>query len=265
MDQGWLDLLFAHARGIPRARVFPYLWEQAWIMDEAFRREKLPIRPAPPRWAGQLLKGLHHLVTYAYSFDEPWGRLLDLIYETPEVPLDYVAIDYYDPSSPTPSAGPIGGTSSSARTTPLPGTAPSRTGSWRGSRTSGGTGASCPRASPSSSATWSGSTSPSSSPRTAWPPRSVAGRNHGRRDNLLRSEYLRQHVGVVKKLRGEGWPLIGYLHWSLVDNYEWGSYAPRFGLYSIDREAVDYRGDNPSRTYAQEIASARRNGGANPS
>jgi beta-glucosidase len=24
------------------------------------------------------------------------------------------------------------------------------------------------------------------------------------------------------------------LYWSLTDNYEWGSYRPRFGLYSVD-------------------------------
>lgn len=24
--------------------------------------------------------------------------------------------------------------------------------------------------------------------------------------------------------------------WSLVDNYEWGSYEPRFGIYGVDRE-----------------------------
>jgi beta-glucosidase len=30
--------------------------------------------------------------------------------------------------------------------------------------------------------------------------------------------------------------VIGYNYWSLVDNYEWGSYAPRFGLYTVDVE-----------------------------
>jgi len=60
-----------------------------------------------------------------------------------------------------------------------------------------------------------------------------------------------------------GQPLIGYLHWSLFDNYEWGSFAPRFGLFSIDytvyptRHAVDATGDNPSATYAEEIREAR--------
>jgi len=43
-----------------------------------------------------------------------------------------------------------------------------------------------------------------------------------------------------------------------MDNYEWGSYAPRFGLYSQTREEVDFMGDNASETYAQEIASAKK-------
>jgi hypothetical protein len=84
-----------------------------------------------------------------------------------------------------------------------------------------------------------------------------------RRDNLARSQYLREHLRVVSRLVERGQPLIGYLHWSLFDNYEWGSFAPRFGLYSLDytvyptRHAVDAMGDNPSATYAEEIREAR--------
>jgi hypothetical protein len=56
---------------------------------------------------------------------------------------------------------------------------------------------------------------------------------------------------------------LGYLHWSLTDNYEWGSFTPRFGLFRIDfpsgleRLAVDHLGDNPSQTYARLV---RRHG-----
>jgi beta-glucosidase/6-phospho-beta-glucosidase/beta-galactosidase len=84
-----------------------------------------------------------------------------------------------------------------------------------------------------------------------------------RRDRVTRSQYLREHVRVVSRLVERGQPLIGYLHWSLFDNYEWGSFAPRFGLYSLDytvypaRHAIDATGDNPSETYRQEIAQAR--------
>jgi beta-glucosidase/6-phospho-beta-glucosidase/beta-galactosidase len=84
-----------------------------------------------------------------------------------------------------------------------------------------------------------------------------------RRDNLTRSQYLREHVRVVARMIEQGQPLAGYLHWSLFDNYEWGSFAPRFGLYSLDytvyptRHAVDATGDNASATYREEIEQAR--------
>jgi beta-glucosidase/6-phospho-beta-glucosidase/beta-galactosidase len=58
-------------------------------------------------------------------------------------------------------------------------------------------------------------------------------------------------------------PLIGYLHWSLFDNYEWGTFTPRFGLYSINytqgsnRLVEDQTGDRPSETYARLIENAR--------
>ena len=28
--------------------------------------------------------------------------------------------------------------------------------------------------------------------------------------------------------------MIGYNYWSITDNYEWGSYRPRFGLYTVN-------------------------------
>ena len=76
-----------------------------------------------------------------------------------------------------------------------------------------------------------------------------------RKDGLTRSAYLEAHLGEVRRLLQDGVPLLGYLHWSLTDNYEWGSFTPRFGLYRIDypkglkRVAVDPLGDNPSDTY----------------
>ena len=33
----------------------------------------------------------------------------------------------------------------------------------------------------------------------------------------------------------DGVDVRGYLHWSLLDNYEWGSYRPTFGLVAVDR------------------------------
>ena len=38
----------------------------------------------------------------------------------------------------------------------------------------------------------------------------------------------------VQRAVADGAPVTGYMYWSLTDNYEWGSYAPRFGLYTVD-------------------------------
>jgi len=50
----------------------------------------------------------------------------------------------------------------------------------------------------------------------------------------LRAEYIVSHFYWMWKAIQEGVTLQGYLHWSLYDNYEWGSYFPHFGLYYVD-------------------------------
>ncbi|QFY42060.1 glycoside hydrolase family 1 protein [Candidatus Methylospira mobilis] len=80
-----------------------------------------------------------------------------------------------------------------------------------------------------------------------------------RRDRMSRSRFVRLHVAEVRRIVKEGIPLFGYFHWSLFDNYEWGTYSPRFGLFSVDyqqsmeRLAQDHFGDCPSETYSQAI------------
>ncbi|HEY9827318.1 MAG TPA: family 1 glycosylhydrolase [Stenomitos sp.] len=80
-----------------------------------------------------------------------------------------------------------------------------------------------------------------------------------RTDRLRRSEFLHAHVAQVQRLLAENIPLAGYMHWSLTDNYEWGSFTPRFGLLGInylqgtDRILEDHLGDRPAETYAHLI------------
>lgn len=61
------------------------------------------------------------------------------------------------------------------------------------------------------------------------------GRGFHRLDGWDRPRYLREHIGAVVEAVAAGAPVTAYLHWSLVDNYEWGSYEPRFGIYGVDR------------------------------
>lgn len=80
-----------------------------------------------------------------------------------------------------------------------------------------------------------------------------------RADQLRRSQFLKAHINQVRRLQAASIPLLGYFHWSLTDNYEWGSYAPRFGLLTIDfargtqRLQVDHLNDRPTETYAALI------------
>lgn len=58
-----------------------------------------------------------------------------------------------------------------------------------------------------------------------------------RPDGYRRGDHLRDLVYWVQRARGDGVPVIGLNYWSLTDNYEWGSYTPRFGLYTVDVRA----------------------------
>ncbi|MDW6064359.1 family 1 glycosylhydrolase [Streptomyces sp. FXJ1.4098] len=50
----------------------------------------------------------------------------------------------------------------------------------------------------------------------------------------------------------------GYLHWSALDNFEWGRWAPTFGLIAVDRETFE-RTPKPSLAWLGSVA---RKGGA---
>ena len=55
-----------------------------------------------------------------------------------------------------------------------------------------------------------------------------------RADGYRRGDHLRDLVYWVGRARADHIPVIGFNYWSLTDNYEWGSYTPRFGLYTVD-------------------------------
>lgn len=56
-----------------------------------------------------------------------------------------------------------------------------------------------------------------------------------------RGMYLMEHIYELGKAIRDGLPIIGYLQWSLTDNFEWQhGYASRFGLYRVDYTQPDY-------------------------
>ncbi|MBF6124379.1 family 1 glycosylhydrolase [Nocardia brasiliensis] len=55
-----------------------------------------------------------------------------------------------------------------------------------------------------------------------------------RPDGYARGDDLRDTIYWIQRARADGMNIMGYNYWSLTDNYEWGSYTPRFGLYTVD-------------------------------
>lgn len=54
-------------------------------------------------------------------------------------------------------------------------------------------------------------------------------------DDDERAEYLSGALAGLERVLADGIDVRGYLHWSLLDNYEWGSWHPTFGLVAVDR------------------------------
>jgi len=69
----------------------------------------------------------------------------------------------------------------------------------------------------------------------------------------LRKDFIKDHLFWVHKAISEGVDVRGYLHWSLMDNFEWHKgFEPEFGLINIDYNTLD-RKPRPSAYYYAEI------------
>jgi beta-glucosidase len=80
----------------------------------------------------------------------------------------------------------------------------------------------------------------------------------GTTDDRVRARLIPAALAELKKVMDEGVPVKGYLHWSLVDNFEWiFGYKVKFGLHSVD-PATFARTAKPSAAVYSAIA--RRNG-----
>tara|TARA_Y100001968_G_C19392138_1_gene736197 strand:- start:198 stop:1586 length:1389 start_codon:yes stop_codon:yes gene_type:complete len=55
------------------------------------------------------------------------------------------------------------------------------------------------------------------------------------KDDNIRSEYISKYLYAVNKSINDGYNVIGYYYWSLMDNFEWAfGYDMKFGLYSVN-------------------------------
>ncbi|GAA1162124.1 family 1 glycosylhydrolase [Streptomyces hebeiensis] len=77
------------------------------------------------------------------------------------------------------------------------------------------------------------------------------------RDDTRRIAYTREALDHLGAALADGIDVRGYLHWSLLDNYEWGHWEPTFGLVEVDRETFERR-PKPSLAWLGETARRAR-------
>lgn len=60
-------------------------------------------------------------------------------------------------------------------------------------------------------------------------------------DDTLRCKFIEESLPLLVDRIQQGIPVLGYFHWSLIDNFEWiSAYDSQLGLYSVNREDGSY-------------------------
>lgn len=78
-------------------------------------------------------------------------------------------------------------------------------------------------------------------------------------DDKHRQWWLEETIVAMERALSEGIPLIGYMHWSLLDNFEWAyGWWPKFGLVAVDRETMKRTVRPSAKWLANKLAEIRR-------
>ena len=75
-------------------------------------------------------------------------------------------------------------------------------------------------------------------------------------DDKERGVFIAEHLEELSRAMREGVPVIGYLYWSLLDNFEWADgFSPRFGLVEVDYKTQERRVRPSALRFAEIIRS----------
>ncbi len=73
-----------------------------------------------------------------------------------------------------------------------------------------------------------------------------------------RQWWLEQTIAAMQRALAKGVPLKGYLHWSLLDNFEWAyGWWPEFGLVHVDRKTMKRSVRSSAKWFGSEIKRIR--------
>jgi beta-glucosidase len=80
----------------------------------------------------------------------------------------------------------------------------------------------------------------------------------GTEDDAVRSAFLEPSLRGLADAIADGVPVLGYLHWTLMDNFEWvGGYTGHLGLHAVDRATLRRIPRSSAAEYARLVREAR--------
>ncbi len=72
-----------------------------------------------------------------------------------------------------------------------------------------------------------------------------------------RTLHNQRYLYAMAKAIHDGFDVRGYIHWSLIDNYEWGQYKSHYGIYNVDRTTPELkRSPKDGSKYFKRVADA---------
>lgn len=76
-------------------------------------------------------------------------------------------------------------------------------------------------------------------------------------EDTQRADFIISHLRVLEETQRAGIDIRGYLHWSLLDNFEWDKgFGPRFGLVAVDYDTLERRPRRSAYVYKAIIEQA---------
>lgn len=73
----------------------------------------------------------------------------------------------------------------------------------------------------------------------------------GTNDDKQRSWFIEESLRELQKVIDKGVPVKGYIHWTLLDNFEWiHGYEPKFGLHTVDLQTFERKQKPSARAYS---------------
>ncbi len=71
-------------------------------------------------------------------------------------------------------------------------------------------------------------------------------------EDSQRWDFIQTHLRMIHKAMSEGVDVRGYMHWSLLDNFEWDKgFAPRFGLINVNYDTFERTIKDSALKYAE--------------